>query len=79
MIESNPEHLLSAHHYRAAELMREAKAARLARGVGMYRPAMYRQMLVRAGDWLISAGTTLKARVDPLPGAPTFGGEIERA
>jgi hypothetical protein len=73
MIESYPEHLLAAHHYRAEELMREADTQRLAKEADKSRPAIHEQMLARAGDWLISAGTTLKARVD----APTF--ESERA
>ncbi len=75
----NEDAIFAIHRYRAAQLMREAEGERLAQTSGANRPALHQQMLARAGDWLIAAGTTLKGRVDPLPTAPDFEGGAERA
>jgi hypothetical protein len=52
----------AAHRYRKVQLIREAEAERLTRVTARYRPALYHPLLAKAGDWLIAAGTTLKAR-----------------
>jgi hypothetical protein len=74
MIDQYPEHQLAVHQHRAAELMRAVETERLAQRSGAKRTGLHQQVLARAGDWLIAAGTTLKGRVDPPANLPRIRG-----
>jgi hypothetical protein len=78
MIDYNQDAIFAAHRDRQSRLIAEATAQRQAEALQGYRPALHHHLLTKAGDLLIAAGTTLKARVDPIPAPPEFGGSAER-
>ena len=76
MFDYNQNTVLAACRYRQSRLLNEAESERLAKIIHGNRPALHHHLLATTGDWLIAAGTTLKARVDPLPASPASrGGE----
>jgi|FLYN01.1.fsa_nt_gi hypothetical protein len=65
MIDYHEDAAFAAYRYREAQLTHEAEVERLVRATQASRPALHHQMLAKAGDWLIAAGTTLKAQALP--------------
>jgi hypothetical protein len=79
MFDYNEDAVFAAHRYREEQMLREVAMERIGRESQLERPALHRQLLVKTGDLLISAGTTLKGRADSLAASPEFGQDIRRA
>ncbi len=69
MFDYNQDAVFAAHRDRQLRLLNEAKSQRLAQAMRVNRPALHHHLLAKAGDWLIAAGTTLKARTPPTEAA----------
>jgi hypothetical protein len=62
MFDYNHDAFFAVHRERQSRLLDEAQSQRLAQATRVNRPALHHHLLAKAGDWLIAAGTTLKAR-----------------
>jgi hypothetical protein len=74
MFDYNQDAMFAAHRDRQSRLLNEAVSQRLAQASRVYRSALHHHLLAKAGDLLIAAGTTLKARVDSFPASSQLGG-----